>query len=71
MELIIAAIIGVICTIFAFIFGIILGKRKQKTIGTLYLNRSNPTKEFFEFHFKDDLSTFEKKSAVSFNLVVR
>ena len=42
-----------------------------KPIGLLILNETDHTKEFFEFHFTDDIDIFRDKDRVSFHLAKR
>lgn len=67
MLYIIVAIIAVLC----FILGFIFGRKTQKPVGMLILNKSMPHKPFFELHFTEDLDRIEKNNKVVFNRVVR
>ena len=51
--------------------GIVIGRHKTRCVGTLYLNKTDPKKEFFEFHFEEDLDEFERDGRISFRLVSR
>lgn len=64
-------IIVAIIALAAFVLGFIFGRKTQKPVGMLILNKSMPHKPFFELHFTEDLDRIEKNNKVVFNRVVR
>ena len=63
----------ILIAIALFIGGLILGFlfRKmvfEKTVGCLILNESDLSKEYFEFHFEEDVDDLPDKGIIGFRL---
>ena len=63
-------LIVAIAILVGFVIGIITGMcRSDKPIGTLILNESDKSKEYFEFHFEEDIDTFKDEGRISFRVL--
>lgn len=62
-------IIG-IAVLISFAIGLFVGMiRSDKPIGTLILNESDKSKEYFEFHFEEDIDAFKDEGRISFRVL--
>ena len=62
----------IIFSLISLLVGVLIGRfirKPAKPIGTLVLNESDKTKEYFEFHFEEDIDSFKDKGLISFKLI--
>ena len=63
-------VIVAVSVVIGFVLGIIISKLSgKKPVGCLILNETDHSKEYFEFHFIDDIDIFKNRKKISFYLL--